>query len=146
MEIIEVHKDNYTISTDKSRLDIDVIHGFLSTSYWAKNIPRSIVEKSIEYALCFGIYYGAAQVGFSRIISDYSTVAYLGDVFILDAHRGKGLSKWMMRCIMAHPALQGLRSWYLATADAHGLYKQFGFEPLADPSRIMAIRNPNIYG
>src|SRR5260221_2212494 len=138
MSDIEFHKDEYTISTNKSRLDIDTIYAFLKDSYWAQNIPLEIVQKSIEHALCFGVYRGKDQVGFARVITDFATVAYLGDVFILEPYRGQGLSKWMMSCIMAHPELQGLRAWYLATKDAHGLYQQFGFQPLADPSRFMA--------
>jgi GNAT superfamily N-acetyltransferase len=137
---------DYTISTDKSRLNIDVIHGYLSKeSYWAENIPKAIVEKSIENSLCFGIYRQSEMIGFARVITDTATFAYLADVFVLTEHRGKGLSKWLMEEIMAHPDLQGLRRFMLATSDAHGLYARFGFKALDKPERIMAINYPDLY-
>lgn len=126
-------------------LDIDVIHGFLSRSYWAQGIPRETVERCIRHSLCFGVYHGSAQVGFARVISDYTTVAYLADVFIIEAHRGKGLSVMLMNEIIAHPQLQGLRRFILATRDAHGLYERFGFSPLAAPDRWMEIHQPDLY-
>jgi len=135
----------YFISADKSRLNINAIHSFLTTSYWAKGIPRSIVEKCIEHSLCFGVYLGEEQVGFARVISDYSTYAYLADVFILEQHRGKGLSKMLMKEIMIHPQLQGLRRFQLMTKDAHGLYRQFGFTESKFPDRLMEIAQPDIY-
>jgi GNAT superfamily N-acetyltransferase len=135
----------FVISTEKSKLDIDIIHAFLSTSYWAKDIPRSIVEKSIENSLCFGAYNGNAQIGFARVISDFATFAYLGDVFVLEDYRGKGISKMLMKEIIQHPRLQGLRRFMLATRDAHGLYKQFGFVPTASPERMMEIVDSEIY-
>ncbi|MGB4776062.1 MAG: GNAT family N-acetyltransferase, partial [Daejeonella sp.] len=122
------------ISTDKSKLDISIIHNFLSTeSYWAKNIPLEIVEKSIQNSLCFGVYHYSKQIGFARLITDYATFAYLADVFILPDYRRKGLSKLLMEEIKFHPDLQNLRRWLLGTADAHTLYQQFGFTPLARP-------------
>lgn len=153
------------ISTDPSRLDLDMIHGFLTNCYWAKGIPRDVVARSVEHSLCFGIYdvsseksprlangarHGAPkcealQVGFARVISDFATIAYLGDVFVLESHRGRGLSKWMMECIMQHPALQGLRRWILLTRDAHGLYSQFGFTPLKSADRYMELYNAGVY-
>lgn len=136
---------NYSVSTDKSRLNIDVIYSFLTTSYWAKGIPRSIVEKCIEHSLCFGVFRGDEQVGFARVISDYSTYAYLADVFILEQHRGRGLSKLLMKEIMAHPHLQGLRRFQLMTKDAHELYRQFGFTESKIPDRLMEIARPDIY-
>jgi GNAT superfamily N-acetyltransferase len=145
MRIVEYRKGRYLISTDKSRLDLDVIHGFLTRSYWAAGIPRQIVEKSVEHSLCFGLYDGAEQVGFARVISDFATFAYLADVFVLESHRGRGLSKWLMERIMAHPELQGLRRWMLATRDAHGLYRRYGFGPLEAPDNYMVIARPNIY-
>ena len=145
MQIIEEQKEDFLISTNKSRLDIEVIHGYLSHSYWAAHIPMRVIKKSIEHSLCFGIYYQDKQIGFSRIISDYATFAYLADVFVLEEYRGKGLSKWMMQVIMNHPELQGLRRWMLATFDAHGLYKQYGFNELARPDRLMEIVKPDIY-
>ncbi len=135
----------YFVSTDKSKLNIDVVHAFLSTSYWAKGIPRSIVEKCIENSLCFGVYRRDEQVGFARVISDYATYAYLADVFILEQHRGKGLSKLLMQEIMAHPNLQRLRRFQLMTKDAHGLYRQFGFTESKIPDRLMEITRPDLY-
>jgi GNAT superfamily N-acetyltransferase len=137
--------DDFTISDDKSRLDLDVIHGYLVRSYWSSGIPREVVARGIEHALCFGVYNGAAQVGFARVITDRATFAYLADVFVLEAFRGRGLSKQLMAFIMAHPELQGLRRFMLATRDAHGLYTQFGFNEVASPSRLMEIVRPDIY-
>ncbi len=148
MQPVEYRRDNFLISTDRSRLDIGVIHGFLTESYWAKGVPVSVVQKSIENSLCFGVYdttSAVQQIGFARAITDYATFAYLADVFILEPHRGKGLSKWLISCILAHPELQGLRRWMLATRDAHGLYRQFGFEAVEGSTRLMAITNPDVY-
>jgi GNAT superfamily N-acetyltransferase len=136
---------DYEISTDEQRLQIDVVHGYLARSYWAAGIPRSIVERAIAGSLCFGVYYRTDQVGFARVITDRTTFAYLSDVFILEPHRGKGLSRRLMEQIAAHPDLQGLRRFMLATNDAHGLYQQFGFSKLANPERLMEIVSPNPY-
>jgi len=145
-EIIEHRRGDFVITTDPARLDLDTIHGFLTNSYWAKGIPRDTVARSIEHSLCFGIYDGSgAQVGFARVVSDFATVAYLGDVFVLESHRGRGLSKWMMQCIMQHPALQGLRRWILLTRDAHQLYSQYGFTALKTPERYMELHRPDVY-
>jgi GNAT superfamily N-acetyltransferase len=142
----ESRRGEFLISTDRELLDLDVIHGFLTNCYWAKGIPREVVARSIEHALRFGIYDGAAaQVGFARVVSDFATVAYLGDVFVLESHRGRGLSKWLMECVMQHPALQNLRRWILLTRDAHGLYSQFGFSPVKAPERYMELHRPNVY-
>ena len=130
----------YEISTARSRLDIALIHDFLRSSYWAKNIPRSIVEKSIQNSLCFGAFFGAKQVGFARVISDFATFAYVADVFVVPEHRGRGVSKMIMKAILAHPELQGLRGILLATQDAHGLYAQFGFKPLSHPENFMSLK------
>jgi GNAT superfamily N-acetyltransferase len=136
----------YEISTDTHRLDVEVIHKFLAEdSYWSPGIPRSIVERAIENSLCFGVYHRAAQVGFARVVTDKSTFALLADVFILKAHRGKGLSKWLMRCVVGHEDLQGLRRFLLLTSDAHGLYRQFGFEELGNPARFMEVLRQDIY-
>ncbi|HEV2401383.1 MAG TPA: GNAT family N-acetyltransferase [Candidatus Sulfotelmatobacter sp.] len=144
--IMEFRRGEYVISTDPARLDLNVIHGFLTNCYWSKGIPRETVERSIEHSLCFGIYHGPdVQVGFARVVSDFATVAYLGDVFVLEAHRGRGLSKWMMKCIMEHPALQGLRRWILLTRDAHGLYAKSGFTPLKSADRYMELHRPDVY-
>ena len=138
-------RDNYLISTDRGRLDRSVIQRFLESSYWAKGIPQEIVDRCIENSLCFGLYEGDGQIGFARVISDLSTFAYLADVFVLEPARGRGLGVWLIETIMAHPQLQGLRRWMLATADAHGLYRKFGFTELSRPERIMEIVRPDIY-
>lgn len=132
---------DYTISDDKKKLDLDVIHQFLSKeAYWCKNIPIEIVKRSIDNSLCFGVYQGSNQVGFARVITDMATFGYLADVFILPEHRGKGLSKQLVAFIKAHPALQGLRRMLLFTLDAHGLYTQFGFAPVENPENLLAIK------
>jgi GNAT superfamily N-acetyltransferase len=144
--VTEYRRGEFLISTNRERLDVNVIHGFLTNCYWAKGIPREVVERSIEHALCFGIYdEKGAQVGFARVISDFATVAYVGDVFVLETHRGRGLGKWLMQCITRHPALQGLRRWILTTRDAHGLYAQVGFTPVKAPERFMELHRPNVY-
>ena len=122
-----------------------MIHSFLTESYWAKGIPRETVARSIENSLCFGVYAEGKQVAFARVISDCATYAYIGDVFVLESFRGHGLGKWMMECIMQHPALQGLRRWILLTRDAHGLYVQFGFAPVKSPERYMELYQPGVY-
>src|SRR5215469_18411989 len=127
MKALERQCGDYLVSTDPARLDLDVIHSYLAGSYWAEGIPRELVARSIENSLCFGVFRGEDQVGFARVVSDYATFAYIGDVFILAQHRGRGLGKFLMECVMKHPELQGLRRWSLVTRDAHGLYKQFGF-------------------
>ena len=143
---IESRRGEFLISTDRGRLDLDVIHRFLTNCYWAKGIPREVVERSIEHSLCFGVYdESGAQVGFARVVSDFATVAYLGDVFVLESHRGRGLSKWMMECVVQHPALQNLRRWILLTRDAHGLYAQSGFTPVKAPERYMERHSPDVY-
>ena len=139
-------KGEFRISTDKTRMDIPYIHHYLSKeSYWAAGIPEDLVLKSIEGSLSFGVYTGEQQVGFARVITDKATFGYLADVFIDEAWRGKGLSKWLMEVIMAHPDLQYLRRIILATADAHGLYRQFGFDALPIPERWMQFTRPDIY-
>ena len=136
----------YEISTDAHRLNIEVIHNFLAEeSYWSPGIPRSTVERAIQNSLCFGVYLRTEQVGVARVVTDRSTFALLADVFILSAHRGKGLSKWLMRCVIEHEDLQGLRRLLLLTSDAHGLYRQFGFKELGSPSRFMEILRQDIY-
>ena len=135
----------YEVSDDKSRLNIDVIHGYLRESYWSPGVPRSIVERAIQGSLCFGVYLGSDQVGFARVVTDKATFAYLADVFILEPHRGQGLSKNLMAFISGHADLQGLRRFMLATNDAHGLYTQFGFSELGNPPSYMEILRPNVY-
>ena len=136
---------DYEISTDPARVDISMVHDFLTNSYWAKGIPLETVWRSIENSITFGIYHSQKQVGFARIISDQATFAYLADVFILPAYRGRGLSRWLMECIIAHPDLQALRRWMLATKDAHGLYAKFGFTPIKTPDSWMEIHRPDVY-
>lgn len=134
------------ISTDPRRLDVAVIHKFLAEdSYWSLGIPRSTVEHAIENSLCFGVYHRAAQIGFARVVTDRSTFALLADVFILEAHRGKGLSKELMRRVVEHEDLQGLRRFLLLTSDAHGLYSQFGFKEIGSPARFMEVLRPDVY-
>jgi GNAT superfamily N-acetyltransferase len=134
------------ISTDKSELDLALIHDFLATgSSWAQGIPFETVRKSIEHSLCFGGYLGQAQVAFARVISDFATFANLVDVFVLPAHRGRGYSKAMVEAVMAHPELQGLRRFTLATFDAHDLYARYGFAPPRNPDTLMEIYKPGIY-
>lgn len=136
---------DFEVTTDPARIDLALVHNFLTNSYWAKGVPLETVRRSISYSLCFGIYQGLRQVGFARAITDRATFAYLADVFVLDSHRRRGLSKWLMKCIMGHPDLQGLRRWSLITRDAHGLYQRFGFKALANPDRWMEIHDPRVY-
>lgn len=143
--LFEQRKGEFLLSTDPERLDVDFVHGFLTQSYWAKGISRELVERSIENSLCFAVYTQDKQVAFARVISDFATYAYIGDVFVIEAYRGHGLGKWMMECIRQHPQLQGLRRWTLLTRDAHGLYRQFGFTPLQKPERYMEIHDPEVY-
>jgi len=135
----------YEISADEHRLDIATIHEYLAQSYWSPGVPRAVVERAIEGSLCFGVFHQRKQVGFARVVTDKATFAYLADVFILESHRGKGLSKRLMGVVFAHPDLQGLRRFMLATKDAHGLYKQFGFTELTNPARFMELHRPDVY-
>ena len=135
----------FVVTTDAAWLDEDLIHKVLSTGYWAEGIPREVVARSIRNSLCFGVFEGAKQVGFARVISDYATFAYLADVFIIESHRGRGLTKFLMECIFRHAELQGLRRWTLITRDAHSLYAQFGFKSLPHPERFMELHNPDVY-
>lgn len=143
----EYRRGTFTISTDKSRLDLDMIHGFLTNSYWVPGISRETVQRSIEHSLCFAVFeedgQGSRQVGFARAITDLATFAYIADVFITESYRGRGLGKWLMECILAHPDLQNLRDWLLVTMYAHGLYGKFGFQPLSHPDRWMRIYDPD---
>jgi GNAT superfamily N-acetyltransferase len=131
------------VSTDPALLDIDLIHDFLANrSYWARGRPLEVVRRAVASSLCFGLYEHRRQVGFARVVTDRATFAWLADVFVLESHRGRGLSKWLVGCVLAHPALQGLRRILLGTRDAHGLYTRFGFQPLADPTRFLEIFRP----
>jgi GNAT superfamily N-acetyltransferase len=142
---VEERRGEFLLSTDRDLLDLNVIHGFLTASYWAKGISREVVARSVQNSLCFGVYKHAQQVGFARVISDFATYAYVADVFVLESFRGHRLGKWIMEAIMQHPQLQGLRRWTLATRDAHPLYEQFGFAPLKKPGNFMELHNPNVY-
>ncbi len=145
-EVIEYRRGEFLISTSRDRLNLDVVHDFLTNCYWAKGIPREVVARSIDHSLCFGVYEGkGAQVGFARVITDLATFAYVCDVFVLETHRGRGLGKWLMQCITEHPALQNLRRWILTTRDAHSLYSQVGFTPVKAPERFMELHRPNVY-
>ncbi len=135
----------YEITCDRSRLDIEAIHGFLTQSYWSPGVPRTVIERAIENSLCFGLLLEGQQIGFARVITDKATFAYLADVFVLPEHRGKGLSLRLMEQVIQHPDLQGLRRMLLVTLDAHTLYERFGFKPLAAPERMMEVHNPDAY-
>jgi GNAT superfamily N-acetyltransferase len=137
-EILEFQRDDYTISTDPARLDLAAIHDYLSNrSYWVPGIPFSHVEQAAGHSLNFGLYNQGQQIGYARVLTDYVRFAYLMDVYVLEEFRDQGLGKWLMKCIMNHPALQDIRRWMLATWDAHELYARYGFEPLARPDRFM---------
>ncbi len=147
-KVYETEQGEYLISTDFNKLQLNVIHDYLSKeSYWAQNIPFEIVEKAAENSLCFGVFHQNKQIGFARLITDKTTFAYLGDVFIVEGYRGKGLSKWLMQTIHAHPELQTLRGWILRTKDAHGLYEQFGWTRASEEQlkKIMIRYNENVY-
>src|SRR3981081_1473465 len=137
--IYEEKRDAFVITTDPSRLDADAIYAYLSRVYWANTRSRSAVERSLKNSLCFGLYEGARQIGLARVISDYATFAYLCDVYVLEAYQSKGLGTWLMKAVMAHPDLQGLRRWLLATREAHGLYRKVGFTELQSPERWMEL-------
>jgi GNAT superfamily N-acetyltransferase len=138
-----VTREGYEISTDDQRLDRALVHRFLrDESYWAKGVPRDVVDRAIANSLCFGLYGDSRQVGFARVVTDRAAIAYLADVFVLEEQRGRGLGKWLIETVMAHPDLQGLRRFFLGTADAHSLYARFGFRPLTEPSRMMEIALP----
>jgi GNAT superfamily N-acetyltransferase len=137
----EFIREDYMISSDPARLDLSWIYNYLTNdSYWARGISNQVFQKSVENSLCFGIYHLGRQVGFGRVISDFATFAYLADVFVAEPYRGQGLGKWLLECILAHPDLQGLRRWMLATSDAHGLYGRYGFAALRHPENIMEKR------
>ena len=141
----ELSRGGYVVTTDASRLDIDYIHAFLTESYWAHGIPRDVVARAIENSLNFGLFDEERQVGFARAITDRAWYAYIADVFVDEAHRGKGLGKLIMEAVTSHPDLQNLRRMMLGTADAHGLYRQFGFTDLDQPERWMTRGDPAIY-
>lgn len=143
--VFERHREVFSVSTDPARLDLDAIHAFLSTSYWAEGIPRDLLARALENSLCFGLYEGERQVGLARVITDGATFAYLCDVYVLPELQGRGLGTWLMEGVMEHPDLQGLRRFSLVTRDAHALYRRFGFEEIASPGRHMEIARPGLY-
>jgi len=141
LAIVQHDRAGYVVSTDAARLDVDAIHGFLRGAYWSPGVPRGVVERSIANSVCFGLYDPSdEQAGFARAVTDRAVFAYLADLFVLPAHRGRGLGVWLVECVLAHPALQGLRRINLATADAHGLYERFGFRSPAHPERELELR------
>jgi GNAT superfamily N-acetyltransferase len=139
-------RDGYLISTDASMLDLEVVHGYLSRSYWAAGVPEDVVRRSIENSLCFGVYRGEEQAGFARVVTDRATFAYLADVFVLEEHRRQGIGKWLVEVILSHPELQGLRRWMLATRDAHDLYRRYAFTELARPGIFMERKDASYGG
>ena len=139
-------REGYLISTDASMLDLEVVHGYLSRSYWAAGIPEDVVRRSIENSLCFGVYRGEEQAGFARVVTDRATFAYLADVFVLEEHRRQGIGKWLVEVILSHPDLQGLRRWMLATRDAHDLYRRYAFTELARPGIFMERKDASYGG
>jgi GNAT superfamily N-acetyltransferase len=138
-------KGPYSLTSDRARIDVDAVHAFLTRSFWARGISKELVAKSVRHSLCFGVFEDQSQVAFARVVTDYSTYAYLCDVYVLEEHRGRGLSKWMMEFVMKHPELQGVRRFQLVTRDAHGLYTRFGFKPPADPERHLEIFRDGMY-
>jgi GNAT superfamily N-acetyltransferase len=146
MSVYNWQRGEFEITTDQARFDLDVIHDYLAQeSYWAQGIPRPTLEKSVRNSLCFGLFEANRQVGLARVVSDYATIAYLGDVFVLPDYQGRGLAKWLMQCVVAHPDLQNLRRWILVTKDAHGLYRKYGFTQLAQQQNFMELHNPDVY-
>ena len=143
---MEWQRPGYEVSDDPARLDVASVHNYLSgRSYWAPGVPRETVERAVANSLCFGLYQGASQVGFARVVTDRATFGYLCDVFVEEAHRGAGLGKWLVECVLAHPDLQDLRRLCLMTRDAHSLYQPFGFRGLPDPARYLEIHRPDVY-
>jgi GNAT superfamily N-acetyltransferase len=138
-------RGDYTVSPDPARLDLAAIHRYLASSYWSPGLPLDILRRAVEGSLCFGLYHRDDQVGFARVITDRATFAYLCDVYVLEPHRGRGLGRWLMETVVAHPDLQGLRRFVLVTRDAHRLYERFGFMPLAKPEGYMEIHRPDVY-
>ena len=140
-----LQRGDYSITTDARRLDVVAIHAYLSRSYWASGMPIALVQRAIDHSLCFGLFHRDEQVGLARVITDRTTFAYLSDVYVLEAHRGHGLSKWLLEVVRAHRDLQGLRRFMLSTRDAHGLYRQFGFTELTFPTRLMEVFDVDVY-
>jgi GNAT superfamily N-acetyltransferase len=144
-KIIETRQDDYLISTDPKKLDPVKVHAFLTHTHWSPGIPLSLVQRALSNSLCFGLYHKGEQIGLSRVVTDYATFAYLMDVYVLEGHRGQGLGKWLVECVMTHPELQNLRRFLLATKDAHGVYANFGFTALKSAERMMERHDPDVY-
>lgn len=151
-EPVTYTRGRFVVSTDPARLDVDAVHAYLRRSYWSPGVPREVVERAIHGALPFGLYElspakaaGDTQIGFARVITDAAVFAYLADVYVLEAYQGQGLGRWMIECVLAHPALQGLRRWLLTTQDAHPFYERLGFVRAPFPERFMTIDHPNLY-
>ncbi len=140
----EQRRGEFTVTTDATRMDIDVIHGYLARAYWSEGIPREIVERAVPRSLCFGLFERETQIGFARVVTDYTTFAYICDVFVLESHQGKGLGTWLMQCVMQHPEMQGLRRCQLITRDAHTLYEKVGFRSLSKAERHMERTTPAV--
>jgi GNAT superfamily N-acetyltransferase len=138
-------REGFIVSCDPGQIDRASVHAFLSQLYWAQGIPREVVDRSIDGSLCFALLKDDEQIGFARVVSDRATIAYLGDVHVLPAWQGRGLGRWLMECVMAHPQLAGLRRWILVTRDAHGLYASLGFKPLSNPAGYMELHRPDVY-
>jgi GNAT superfamily N-acetyltransferase len=143
--VVEEHRGEFMVTSDLSRMDMDVVHGYLSRAYWCEGLPRETLERAMRNSLCFGLFEGESQIGFARVVSDRTTFAYVCDVFVLEAHQGKGLGTWLMQGVFRHPELQGLRRWHLTTRDAHALYRKIGFVPLSKPERHMEVFTPDMY-
>lgn len=141
----EWKRDHLLVSTDPAKLDVGAVHAFLSRAYWSVGIPRATVGRALNHSLCFGLYDGGAQIGLARVVTDHATFAYLCDVYVLESHRGRGLGKWLIECVMAHPSIPGLRRFNLATVDAHSLYARHGFKPLRHPEYHLERHKPDIY-
>lgn len=144
-ESFDLEKGEFTITTERERLDVDAIHAYLTRAYWSEGVPRETVARAIANSVCFGVFRGSEQIGLARVVTDSATYAYLCDVYILEEYRGKGLGTWLMECVMGHASIQGLRRFSPATRDAHGLYRKFGFRELAKPQSQMEIHRPEIY-
>jgi GNAT superfamily N-acetyltransferase len=142
---IEWRRGPYTVSTDPERLDIASTTAFLAQTYWARDIGESVVRRAVEHSIAFGLYEGDRQVGFGRVVTDWATFAWIGDVYVEESHRGRGLGLWLMRCVLAHPGLQELRRWLLASSTARELYRRLGFAPLGGPERFMEIVDMDVH-
>lgn len=141
----ELLEQGFWLTSDNDKMDVDAVHQFLSATYWSPAIPHDTVRRAIQGSLCFGLFHGDSQIGFARVVTDRATFAYLCDVYVLEAYRGKGLGEWLMKFVLEHPGLQGLRRFSLVTRDAHGLYAKLGFTPLSKPDGHMEIFRPNVY-